>query len=103
MAHPRHGLVVLSPQGRSQNSTVTADTDDRVPTPSRDPALPEPWSAVDLRGGIANARWPAMHEGTIPIGMVDGQIVPLTRPTREASRRTGGNRFGEYKVLAPLA
>lgn len=35
----------------------------------------------------------------MPIGVVDGQVVPLAR----APRRRAGNRFGEYEVLAPLA
>jgi len=39
-----------------------------------------------------------MRDATLPIGMIDGQIVPL------AHRRRGGEpRFGEYEVLAPLA
>ena len=39
-----------------------------------------------------------MRDATIPIGMYDGQVVPLARP---AVRRPGA--FGEYEVLAPLA
>ena len=45
----------------------------------------------------------AMREGrpeaTIPLGMADGRILPLTRP----DRRRFGARFGEYEVVAPLA
>jgi len=40
-----------------------------------------------------------MHDATIPIGIVDGEVVPLARP----ARRKNANRFGEYEVLAPLA
>ena len=36
---------------------------------------------------------------TIPIGTVDGEVVPLARP----ARRKHGGRFGEYEVIAPLA
>jgi eukaryotic-like serine/threonine-protein kinase len=40
-----------------------------------------------------------MRDATIPIGTVDGEVVPLARP----ARRKHGGRFGEYEVLAPLA
>ena len=40
-----------------------------------------------------------MRDATIPIGIVDGEIVPLARP----ARRKNASRFGEYEVLAPLA
>lgn len=35
----------------------------------------------------------------MPLGTIDGQVLPLQRP----ARRAGGARFGEYQVLAPLA
>src|SRR5688572_31573867 len=40
-----------------------------------------------------------MRDATIPIGIVDGEVVPLARP----KRRQGQGRYGEYEVLAPLA
>jgi len=40
-----------------------------------------------------------MRDGTIPLGMADGRVMPLARP----DRRRFGARFGEYEVLAPLA
>jgi len=40
-----------------------------------------------------------MRDATIPIGIVDGEVVPLARP----ARRKNASRFGEYEVLAPLA
>jgi serine/threonine-protein kinase len=36
---------------------------------------------------------------TLPLGICDGQVVPLLRP----GRRRNAARFGEYEVLAPLA
>ena len=40
-----------------------------------------------------------MRDGTMPLGMADGRVMPLTRP----DRRRFGARFGEYEVIAPLA
>ncbi|MDQ3340695.1 MAG: serine/threonine protein kinase [Myxococcota bacterium] len=40
-----------------------------------------------------------MRDATIPIGTVDGEVVPLARP----ARKKHGGRFGEYEVVAPLA
>ena len=40
-----------------------------------------------------------MRDATIPLGMIDGQVMPLTRPVR----RRHTKRFGEYEVIAPLA
>lgn len=40
-----------------------------------------------------------MRDATIPIGTVDGHVVPLARP----ARKKHGSRFGEYEVIAPLA
>jgi serine/threonine-protein kinase len=36
---------------------------------------------------------------TLPLGICDGQVVPMLRP----GRRRNAARFGEYEVLAPLA
>jgi serine/threonine protein kinase len=44
-------------------------------------------------------KWAPMRDGTIPLGMTDGRVMPLARP----DRRRFGARFGEYEVLAPLA
>ena len=40
-----------------------------------------------------------MRDGTLPLGMADGRVMPLARP----DRRRFGARFGDYEVLAPLA
>lgn len=40
-----------------------------------------------------------MREATLPIGIIDGKVVSLTRP----ARRQASRRFGEYEVLVPLA
>jgi serine/threonine-protein kinase len=40
-----------------------------------------------------------MRAATLPIGMADGKVLPLTRPARRKEAR----RFGDYEVLAPLA
>jgi serine/threonine-protein kinase len=40
-----------------------------------------------------------MRDGTMPLGMADGRVMPLTRP----DRRRFGARFGDYEVVAPLA
>jgi len=40
-----------------------------------------------------------MRDGTMPLGMADGRMLPLARP----DRRRFGARFGEYEVIAPLA
>jgi eukaryotic-like serine/threonine-protein kinase len=40
-----------------------------------------------------------MRDGTMPLGMADGRVMPLTRP----DRRRFGARFGDYEVIAPLA
>jgi serine/threonine protein kinase len=40
-----------------------------------------------------------MRDGTMPLGMADGRVLPLARP----DRRRFGARFGEYEVIAPLA
>lgn len=40
-----------------------------------------------------------MRDGTMPLGMADGRVMPLARP----DRRRFGARFGEYEVIAPLA
>ena len=40
-----------------------------------------------------------MRDGTMPLGMADGRVMPLARP----DRRRFGARFGEYEVVAPLA
>jgi len=36
-------------------------------------------------------------DATLPLGLLDGRVIPLTRPERR------GSRFGEYNVVAPLA
>ncbi len=55
--------------------------------------------ATEGGAGIAVARVRPMRDATIPIGMVDGHVVPLARP----AKRRNANRFGEYEVIAPLA
>lgn len=40
-----------------------------------------------------------MRDGTLPLGMADGRVMPLARP----DRRRFGARFGDYEVVAPLA
>jgi serine/threonine protein kinase len=40
-----------------------------------------------------------MRDATMPLGVQDGQVVPLTRP----ARRRNASRFDEYEVIAPLA
>jgi eukaryotic-like serine/threonine-protein kinase len=36
---------------------------------------------------------------TMPLGMINGEIIPLTRP----SRRRGFSQYGDYDVVTPLA
>jgi eukaryotic-like serine/threonine-protein kinase len=48
--------------------------------------------------GIDDAFCGRMFEATLPLGMVDGGVVPLTRPARRSL-----SRFDKYSVVAPLA
>ena len=52
---------------------------------------------ADPGRGIDDAFRGSMSTATLPLGLLDGNLLPLDRPARRSSR------FGDYDVVAPIA